>query len=167
MITVRFACTRSTRAERSCGRNRNRDNRPPPRADYTLHTRGRATECVARVATVFVFGAIVVRPSSSVVVSRRPSLPCAPRVCVCVYVVCFHVRGPCETPSRPRSGGPTWRFEFLPFLFLFAARPAADFRGSLRRAVRPKLRRSIFNRIPAGHGTGVPDTRFFSLDRLA
>jgi len=108
MITVCLACTRSTRTERSCGRNRNRDNRPRSAA-APAHG---ATECVARVArpatAVLCFcrrRAIVGRPSSSVVVLRRPSL------CARWFSRPWPVRDNCESPLatvllRARSGGP-------------------------------------------------------------
>lgn len=120
---------------------------------------------MSRAWRLFSFGAIVVRPSSSVVVSRRPSLPCAR---VCVYVVCFHVRGPCDCGEtllrqfcRARAvGGPRDVLNFFRFYFC-SRRPAR--RGFLRKSTPLSVRNrgSIFNRIPAGHGTGVPDTQFF------
>lgn len=119
------------------------------------------------MATVFLFGAIVVRPSSSVVVSRRPSLSCA-RACVCVCtsfvftsvaraIAARHRRDSFVAPAQWGAHVTFW----ISSVFIFVRRPAR--RGFLRKSTPLSVRNrgSIFNRIPAGHGTGVPDTRFF------
>lgn len=158
MITVCFACTRSTRTERSGGRNRNRDNRSALRRRTAY---GATAECVARRTrgrSTFssTLSSAVRRQASSFSAGRRF------RVCVCcvgcrasvaraiIIVVGGESRPFCDLSSaRARSRGPCDVLNFYPFLF-----SSADFCGSLHRPGDLYLLR-----IPAGH--------VFSLDRLA